>query len=962
MSERTCDRCGQLTSADGYFCSRCGHQLAPAVNPQPPSGLTQTPGIAGTLRPPPLASLTALISQLLPVWLLVALFSVAAAQYYLTVRKDERTTTVLYALGLVAFLLVLVGQRHARPGAYGSIWLRLSRPTWKAAAGGLSAILVLAAALIVEAPGMNVPALVIWVAGLTLAVVSTALPTSLHLHKSLWAMVLWPRRVKGALWTAETALVSAMVVAGAAFRLYHLADYPNGVHGDETGHGLVGLSILEGSGPNPFGTAFLGDPALYFYLYPPFLALLGNTVTALRLLSGLTGALTVLAFFLFMRRLFSLRPAVLATILLAGSGVHIDYSRIALNVPQIPLLTCLGFLALWEAQRLRSYAWWLTAGIIGGVSVYFAFGGRLVPVGLATYVVYLLLAERSQWRYWLKGALVAGMGLAMALAPLAMYQSSRGQQFNEHISGRFIFNNWPAVTQQYHTTSAVQILWEQFRINLLGFVSGVDAGPFYSFSGSPLLTPLLGPLFFLGMALLLTRFTDRRYAMLAIWFWPVVVLGGVLSTDPPHSHRLLPAVLPALAAVALVLDWLVDLVQRQLSSPLLGRAVLAGCVALTLVAGYADTSNFFHTAAQGKPWETPTVQARYVAALGPGYRVYTIGVPSMYFSHSNTKYLAPDVEGYSINDPGLILPVTAPADKDLAFLVYPQNSHYLPWLKMLYPEGQAETVEATYGTAFTAWLVSKEHYRQWQGLRAQYGGQERVESDLSALGGAAASYPAEAKWAGWLWIGRDGRYVLRASGAQPELLVDDKAYGVEADLDLLTGWHWIELRDQLAGPDARSTLTWQAEGLSPSAIPSHFLDARPVVGYLRGQIRLADGTVRESRDRSLGFRDMVGTLGLRPPLNASWEGKLNLVEGGEYEFVLNSSEAATLSIDGKAVAANQPASPGFHTAKGSVGLDAGEHSLRVDFTWTQGSASLELLWTPPGGETSIIPPEAWALP
>jgi len=44
---------------------------------------------------------------------------------------------------------------------------------------------------------------------------------------------------------------------------------------------------------------------------------------------------------------------------------------------------------------------------------------------------------------------------------------------------------------------------------------------------------------------------------------------------------------------------------------------------------------------------------------------------------------------------------------------------------------------------------------------------------------------------------------------------------------------------------------------------------------------------------------------------------------------------------------------------GGVDLTAGEHTITIRHTFTQGPRVLEIYWTPPGGQREIIP--AWVL-
>ena len=142
-----------------------------------------------------------------------------------------------------------------------------------------------------------------------------------------------------------------------------------------------------------------------------------------------------------------------------------------------------------------------------------------------------------------------------------------------------------------HNTSTWHgVLLGQLKLSLLHFFTGRDFGEFYGFANAPMLAVVLGPFVALGLTLMLLRITDSRYAMLALWFWSVVLLGGVLTINSPQSHRLLPAALPALAGVALVLHWLIDAGPRLVHSHL-APVFLVATIALPIFADTAITPN-----------------------------------------------------------------------------------------------------------------------------------------------------------------------------------------------------------------------------------------------------------------------------------------------------------------------------------------------------------------------------------
>src|SRR5581483_5668721 len=130
----------------------------------------------------------------------------------------------------------------------------------------------------------------------------------------------------------------------------------------------------------PFGNAFLGEPALFFWGEAPFLALFGQTMFAARFYAALCGALTLPLFYLLLRRMFGAAVALLGLGLLAVSAAHLNFSRMAIIVIQNPLLTCLSLIALWEGRQTQRPIWWLLAGAFSGLAVYVAYGGRIVPL------------------------------------------------------------------------------------------------------------------------------------------------------------------------------------------------------------------------------------------------------------------------------------------------------------------------------------------------------------------------------------------------------------------------------------------------------------------------------------------------------------------------------------------------------------------------------------------------------
>ena len=923
-----------------------------------------TPEIITTTSAPSLDDRHRPLHTVAALLLLLSLGTPIGGQYMLVSRRDGTAAALLYGIGLLAFAAVLlvlwIMSPNRRPWRMATPhFLQAATPSLliRPAIGGLSAILLLVSLATINTASARIT-LGAWVMSMLLAL-TAAVP------RELWPiqpLVLWRKAVSSGWQTREVVVVTCIVLVGGLLRLYNLDGIPSGIHGDETGEALVAISVLQGKGPNPFGTAFLGDRALSFYLEAPLLALFGRTITAIRLYSALAGVVTLPAFYLLMRRLFRVRPAVIALALLAGSAVHVNFSRLALNVNQIPLLTCVSLYCLRRGQESRKAFWWLASGVVGGLAVYFAFSGALVAVTIALYFVYLLVTRRSDWRAWIRGGVLSGIGGAMALIPIPVYMLGQNDPYSEHAMGRLIFNNKEWAFPTYHTSSWGVVLLGQLKANLSYFFAGHDFGPFYGFAGAPMLAVVLGPLVALGLVLMLLRIKDDRYAMLALWYWTVVLFGGVLTIASPQSHRLLPAALAALAGVALVLDWLINVGPRLVSIGL-APVLLVVSVGLPLIAGYSDIANYYERAVKSMPWESGTMQGRYVASLGSGYRVYSLAAPQLYFDSSITRFLAPNVEGDSLLNPALRLPLAVPADHDLAFLVFPNMSQYLPLLRSLYPTAAME--EVTGGAdhvAFTALRVPRAEITRWQGLTARYGDTERTEPDASALGGGAQTYPTNATWSGSIYLEQGGSYRFHADGPVSALAIDAALLVEGRQLTLGPGWHSIQIEGRLPDPGSRVKLEWQPPDQPMSVIPAQWLDFRELAGNLRASWT-EGGTTIERRDRTIGFRDLSELFGGQGPVNVRWKGTLNVPSDGGYSFSLRSTGQTEITIDGKSVVTNGGDNWANQQTTGTVHLSAGPHSLSVGYSGRSDGGFLEALWQVPGEKSpSVIPPEALVPP
>src|SRR5690606_914795 len=137
---------------------------------------------------------------------------------------------------------------------------------------------------------------------------------------------------------------------------------------------------------NPFKYGVWHHPLLYHTMVAVAIEALGQTVAASRIVSALLGALTVPAVYLMGRRMIDPRVGLTAAIFLVGFPFHVQFSRTGMNMVGDPLFAALMFAFLTRALRDNDAMEAALAGLALGLSQYFYFAAKLVPLLVVAYV------------------------------------------------------------------------------------------------------------------------------------------------------------------------------------------------------------------------------------------------------------------------------------------------------------------------------------------------------------------------------------------------------------------------------------------------------------------------------------------------------------------------------------------------------------------------------------------------
>jgi hypothetical protein len=505
----------------------------------------------------------------------------------------------------------------------------------------------------------------------------------------------WPtRRQWQAWWDAHwRECLILTLVGGLAFiiRVIHLELIPYAFLNDEGEIGLEGLRLLRGEHLTLFKVGWAAQPLLSFLPTALSIELFGQTALAVRLVSAVQGALTVMLVYLLGREMFDRATGLLAAGFLVALPFHVHFSRLGVN-NVVDALTSTAILWLvYRALRRGSLPAYLVAGLVTGLALYVYLGSRLA-IGLAVGVLaYVACFQRGFLRTQFRSVLVYGGAAGVVAAPMAAFFWQQPDQFFARLNREGILNNgW--LQQQVTATgqSHLAILLNQLSRSSLVYVARPASMGFFE-SPEPYLTFAMAICFGLGLAYALGHLGELRYVILSVWFWSVVIFGGALTLGPPASQRLLMSI-PALALlVAVGLRKSIALLEH--TGWVSARRGLTLAAAVVLVSAGQGLGFYFGPYQQNHYFELPgnelSYESRvYTSQLGSDYRMYLLGEPSVYAVFANFGYFAPSLPRMDFNTVTPDTLAVLPRDQGAFFLAIPNRRADLELIAQYRPGGE----------------------------------------------------------------------------------------------------------------------------------------------------------------------------------------------------------------------------------------------------------------------------------
>ncbi len=507
-----------------------------------------------------------------------------------------------------------------------------------------------------------------------------------------------------------------LLFAGAV-RFVNLASVPQGIFHDEAWSGAKALDILNGTAPaQVYFPENNGMDALHVYLIALLFKFTGPLALGSRIISALMGTLTVLAVYWLAWELPAddrkrHATAIIAAIVYSFMLVAIATARSGWHSPSFALLAILCLAALMRGRRLSRQRWFVIAGGLAGLAQYTYPSARLLPVWLIVIAVLDLALQRGQRRAQLANYTLAALAAVVVFLPLGM----------------FFLQNPQWLFERAQRTSAAINLGENALKTLLSFVVRGSTENLHNLPGRPLLDPVLGVFFIIGLGVCVIR---HRAAHVTLLSGVVILSLAVVLTEAAPLTRRWTAVFPLVAiivAIGLVtgMNWIADRMptrQGQAAAVVLAGAVLfvgAGWSVVDYFGPYAANPQLFWEYDSGITQVADHMrgQPNTKFFLTPYDRFYEVVMLTL------AEQSRDPIQSYNGMACALF---PAKTDRVTEWVVITEkDQHTLPLMKQIYPAGQIVwRLNSPVGSYARAWQVpagETAHFQLDRAVAANFG-------------------------------------------------------------------------------------------------------------------------------------------------------------------------------------------------------------------------------------------------
>lgn len=343
-------------------------------------------------------------------------------------------------------------------------------------------------------------------------------------------------------------LLVGMIVLALGLRFLRLGDWS--LEGDEI---FTLRDSLKPHFDNPRPLVYL----LNYYLVRPFLPL---DEFGLRLLPAVFGVLAIPVFYLVSRRLLGTRAALLSTLLLVLSPVHVYYSQLARYWSVVFLFSAIYPYALYLGIRERNRRA-LALGLVTGVLAVLAHPVSALLVGGPGLLMIARLRTEHLARLWRQqtfrfaALLIVILSAAVAVRYIPILSGWIGAHDAPHVREHLRDPGRPGVKQIVYILAYVDsltlplvlagvlgiyLLWQGRDRSLAIFLASLAVFPVAFLTLVSFRTPVstsylvpVAPVFFMGAGLFLDRLFEVEWDLRPRWLLPAMVTVIIITAGAP---------------------------------------------------------------------------------------------------------------------------------------------------------------------------------------------------------------------------------------------------------------------------------------------------------------------------------------------------------------------------------------------------------------------------------------------
>ena len=374
-----------------------------------------------------------------------------------------------------------------------------------------------------------------------------------------------------------------IIAIASFFRLWQLGSIPGGLFPDEAANGLDIVNYIFKGEHSPFFERGLGRESLFFYLQAISVKILGIGVWQMHLVSALIGILTVIITWFFIKKLFNVRIAFLASLFMATSSWHVTLSRTGFRAIMVPFFAVLFFYLAYSTYK-ESYlkkriilAILSGMALAGGFYTYPSFRMVTIIIGMLCFLILL-----SNWRIlknYSKEIIVGLIAFSLVIAPLAVYFAQHPDSFLGRAGYVSVFN------KDQNQGDLIGTFWEVAEKTFWMFFTNGDLNWRHNTSGKSMLNSLVAAFFALGLLFCLALSRYFKYLFLLMWFLIMLVPELLTAESIPHGLRAIGAMPGVFIISALGVNFF-----YERAKPIFGSKLLFGV--LVLIAAFSTIYDF----------------------------------------------------------------------------------------------------------------------------------------------------------------------------------------------------------------------------------------------------------------------------------------------------------------------------------------------------------------------------------